>query len=122
MFIASKNNILIPGGKDRDDVRIPRGFVGEVPGWLGGTAYFKALVQCGKITLPEDGGKKPLAPVPKSSKGKRTASNKDAKESSSIPAPGRDKKPSKDPTGKEAPAEASAGEPGKNDGEAGADS
>lgn len=100
MFIASKNNILIPGGKDRDDVRIPRGFVGEVPGWLGGTAYFKALVQCGKITLPEDGGKKPLAPVPKSSKGKRTA----------------------DPTGKEAPAEASAGEPGKNDGEAGGDS
>lgn len=99
MFIASKNNILIPGGKDRDDVRIPRGFVGEVPGWLGGTAYFKALVQCGKITLPEDGGKKPLAPVPKS-----------------------DKKPSKDPTGKEAPAEASAGEPGKNDGEAGGDS
>lgn len=55
MFIASKNNILIPGGKDRDGVRISRGFVGEVPDWVGGTAYFQALVQCGKIALSEDG-------------------------------------------------------------------
>ena len=55
MFIASNNNILIPGVKGKDPVRISKGFVGEVPDWVGGTAYFKALVKCGKITLSEPG-------------------------------------------------------------------
>lgn len=92
MFIASKNNILIPGGKDRDDVRISRGFVGEVPDWVGGTAYFKALVQCGKIRLSED------------SKAKKRS------KSSSKP-----KKPSRDETPLEKPGET----PGESGGAAG---
>lgn len=53
MFIASKNHIVIPGAKGRDAVRIPRGFVGNVPNWVGGTDYFKALVKDGKISLSE---------------------------------------------------------------------
>ena len=60
MFIASKNNILIPGTKGQAPVRIPRGYVGKIPDWVGDTAYFKALVKCGKITVSDPGkAKKP---------------------------------------------------------------
>nr|WP_325301100.1 hypothetical protein [uncultured Oscillibacter sp.] len=114
MFIASKNHILIPGADGREAVRIPRGFVGSIPDWVGGTAYFKALVQCGKITLPEDGGKAPLVPVPKPSKEKRGASQKGKKKDSPAPAPGREEAPPKDSAGEEAPPKAPAGEPGES--------
>jgi len=53
MFIASKRNIIIPGGKGREDVTLVKGFVGEAPDWISETAYFKALVKDGKITLSE---------------------------------------------------------------------
>lgn len=77
MFIVSKNNILIPGKGDQKAVRIPRGFMGEVPDWVGGTAYFQALVRSGKITLSDSGkpknprkpskGEKPAGEVPQGS-------------------------------------------------------
>ena len=51
MFIASKNHIVIPGEEGRRAVDIPRGFIGNVPDWVGRTAYFKALVKNGKISL-----------------------------------------------------------------------
>lgn len=73
MFIASKNHILIPGADGRNAVRIPRGYVGNVPDWVGGTDYFKALVKCGKIELSE--GKKAASrnSSPKPAKGKRAS-------------------------------------------------
>lgn len=63
MFIASKNNVLIPGVPGQKAVRIPRGFMGEVPDWVGGTAYFQSLVRSGKIAMTENGKpKKPRKP------------------------------------------------------------
>jgi len=64
MFIVSKRNIIIPGGKDREDVSIAKDFVGEVPDWVGKTAYFKALAADGKIVLSDSGKpKKPRKPA-----------------------------------------------------------
>lgn len=53
MFIASKRYLIIPGEKGREPVSIPKGFMGEIPDWAGGTAYFKALAADGKIVLSE---------------------------------------------------------------------
>ncbi len=58
MFIVSKRNLIIPGEKGREEVSIARDFMGEVPDWVGGSAYFQALVKDGKVLLSEGGGPK----------------------------------------------------------------
>lgn len=80
MFITSKNHVLIPGTDGREAVRIPRSYVGNVPDWVGGTAYFQALVKDGKIILSEGG---------KAKRG-RKSSSKPPKDETPPPAPGEE--------------------------------
>ena len=53
MFIVSKRNIVIPGERGRAGASIPKDFAGEIPDCVGENAYFKMLVEDGKILLPE---------------------------------------------------------------------
>lgn len=58
MFIVSKRNIVIPGERGRAGASIPKDFAGEIPDCVGENAYFKMLVEDGKILLPEKAEKK----------------------------------------------------------------
>lgn len=49
MFILSKRNIILPGPDGASSIRVQRDFVGEIPDWAAETAYFRALVEDGKI-------------------------------------------------------------------------
>ena len=54
MFVMSKRNILIPSPDGTESVRLQRGEVAAVPEWASKTAYFKALLEDGKL-LAADG-------------------------------------------------------------------
>ena len=51
MFIVSKRNIIVPGNEVRESHFIPKGYVGNVPGWVAETNYFEELVNDGKISI-----------------------------------------------------------------------
>lgn len=53
MFISSNHNIVIPSPDGSVAHPIPKGYVGNVPDWVGETAYFRALVKDGKISVPD---------------------------------------------------------------------
>lgn len=50
-FVVSNRNIVIPSPDGRQRFKLPRGFMGAVPGWAAETAYFKALVADGKLVV-----------------------------------------------------------------------
>ena len=54
MFVMSKRNIIIPSPDGTESVRLQRGEVAAVPEWASKTAYFKALLEDGKL-LAADG-------------------------------------------------------------------
>ncbi len=54
MFVMSKRNIIIPSPDGTESVRLRRGEVAAVPEWASKTAYFKALLEDGKL-LAADG-------------------------------------------------------------------
>ena len=49
MFVLSKRNIVIPGPRGAEPVRLARDGIANVPDWAAATDYFKALVAEGKI-------------------------------------------------------------------------
>lgn len=53
MFISSNRNVVIPSPDGSVAHPIPKGYVGNVPDWVGETAYFRALVKDGKISVPD---------------------------------------------------------------------
>lgn len=52
MFICAKRNVILPSPDGSQRHPVPRGFVGEIPGWAACTEYFQGLVADGKIVLP----------------------------------------------------------------------
>ena len=64
-FVMSNRNVIIPSPDGSDSIRLFRGQVGEAPDWAVRTAYFRALVEDGKLIVSngkkgrpkEEGGK-----------------------------------------------------------------
>lgn len=52
MFIMSKRNVILPSVDGTKKHKVSRGFVGDIPDWATKTAYFRALVADGKISVP----------------------------------------------------------------------
>lgn len=57
MVVVSKRNIILPG-PNGERFHMPRDFVGPVPAWAEKSAYFKALVEDGKVIVSESRKKK----------------------------------------------------------------
>ncbi len=53
MFIVAKRNIMIPEPNGDRSFFIPIGYMGTVPEWAANTAYFRELVNDGKIVISE---------------------------------------------------------------------
>ena len=53
MFISCIRNVIVPSPDGCAAYPIPIGYVGDVPDWVGETAYFRALVKDGKIGVPD---------------------------------------------------------------------
>jgi antitoxin component of MazEF toxin-antitoxin module len=51
MFVVSKRNIRIPSSDGSQVFSLPKDFMGEVPAWVSKTAYFKNLVNDGKVIV-----------------------------------------------------------------------
>lgn len=56
MFVVSKRNVIVPSADGSAAFPLPKGFVGPVPRWVAETAYFKALVEDGKVGVTESTG------------------------------------------------------------------
>lgn len=52
MFIMSKRNVILPSVDGTKKHKVSRDFVGDIPDWATETAYFRALVADGKISVP----------------------------------------------------------------------
>ena len=52
MFIMARRNIELPSSDSTQIHRVAKGFVGDIPDWAADTAYFRALVEDGKIVVP----------------------------------------------------------------------
>ena len=61
MIVVSKRNILLPG-PNGEKFQMPRDYMGPVPDWAEKSAYFRALVEDGKVIVSESRKKKEKAP------------------------------------------------------------
>ena len=52
MFIYSNRNVILRSQDGAQSYPVRRGFVGDIPDWATKTAYFRALVADGKISVP----------------------------------------------------------------------
>lgn len=53
MFVVANRNIILPSADGAQEYLLPRGYIGSIPDWAAATPYFAALVQDGKIGVPE---------------------------------------------------------------------
>lgn len=53
MLVVSNRNVIVPSDDGSAACPLPKGFIGQIPGWVTETAYFKALVQDGKVGIAE---------------------------------------------------------------------
>ncbi|MDY4080921.1 MAG: hypothetical protein SOY97_04755 [Candidatus Metalachnospira sp.] len=53
MFIVAKRNIVVPSNDGKESYFIPKGYIGNVPEWVGDTKYFEELVMDCKISISE---------------------------------------------------------------------
>lgn len=51
MFVISHRNIIVPSVDGRMAFNLPKGYIGSVPQWVESTAYFKALLADGKVSV-----------------------------------------------------------------------
>ena len=61
MIVVSKRNINLPGPTG-ERIHKARDYMGPVPGWAEKSAYFRALVEDGKVIVSESRKKKEKAP------------------------------------------------------------
>ena len=60
MLVVSKRNIILPG-PNGERFHMARDYMGPVPGWAERSAYFRALVEDGKVIVSESRKKKEKA-------------------------------------------------------------
>ena len=63
MFVVSRRNIILPG-PNGERFKMPRDYMGPVPAWAEKSAYFRALVEDGKVIVSESRKKMEKAPAP----------------------------------------------------------
>ena len=62
MIVVSRRNIILPG-PNGERFHMARDYMGPVPGWAEKSAYFRALVEDGKVIVSESRKKKEKVPT-----------------------------------------------------------
>ena len=62
MLVVSKRNIILPG-PNGERFHMARDYMGPVPGWAEKSAYFRALVEDGKVIVSESRSRPPGKPA-----------------------------------------------------------
>ena len=62
MIVVSKRNIILPG-PNGERFHMARDYMGPVPAWAEKSAYFRALVEDGKVIVSESRKKKEKVPT-----------------------------------------------------------
>ena len=87
MFAMSNRNIILPG-PDGERLRMPRGWMGHIPGWAEKSAYLAALAKDGKVILSASAADKALEGTGKRKKGRRPEQEQTAEEPTQEEPPG----------------------------------
>lgn len=60
MFVMCKRNVILPSADGKQQHKVAKDYVGNIPDWATETAYFRGLVSDGKIVVPETSADKDL--------------------------------------------------------------